>query len=149
VPGFEVVYRSPTARVFRIVRDEDIELLGLGDSDRIRFERFQVRERLGRVTWRWTNGASRLRIRTAGLEGRECFVRIFGPSPDIYELQLDGAPLEFTARGHRMPRAATAADVIELTLLSEASVPAAAGTGTDERMLGLKVRNIALNCAPR
>jgi hypothetical protein len=149
VPGFEMLYRSPTARVFRIVGERHTELLGLNDSERVRFEGFHVRERLGRITWRWTNGASHLRIKTTGIEGHECFVRIFGPSPGAYQLELGGAALEFTVRGHRIPPSATGADVIELVMRSEASVPAETGRGPDDRLLGLKVRDIALSCTPQ
>jgi hypothetical protein len=148
-PRFEMLYRSPTARVFRIAGDAGGELLGLNDSDRIRFEGFHVRERLGRVTWRWTDGNARLRITAGRSAGDACFVRIFGPAVGTYELRLGGVPLEFTGRGHRIPAAALAAEFVDVELLSEASIPAVAGTGTDERMLGLRVRNVSLDCGAR
>jgi hypothetical protein len=144
-----MLYRSPTARVFRITGDARGELLGLNDSARIRFEGFHVRERLGRVTWRWTDGNARLRINTGKPAADDCFVRIFGPAVGTYELRLGGDPLEFTDRGYRIPAAALTSGPVELELLSEASVPAVAGTGTDERMLGLRVRNVSLDCGTR
>jgi hypothetical protein len=145
-PRFEMVYRSPTAHVFRITGDTRGELLGLNDSGRIRFEGFHVRERIGRVTWRWTDGNARLRIRTGRSAADACFVRIFGPAVGIYDLRLGGVPLEFTDRGHRIPAGAVVSEFVELELLSDASIPAVAGTGTDERLLGLRVRNVALDC---
>jgi hypothetical protein len=148
-PRFEMLYRSPTARVFRITGDTRGERLGLSDSERIRFEGFHVRERVGRVTWRWTDGKARLRITTAKPAADECFVRIFGPAVGAYDLRLGGVPLEFTDRGHRIPADALASEFVELELLSEASIPAVAGTGTDERMLGLRVRNVSLDCGAR
>jgi hypothetical protein len=146
---FEMLYRSPTARVFRITGDTRGELLGLTDSERIRFEGFHVRERLGRATWRWTDGNATLRIKTGTPAAGDCFVRIFGPDVGNYELRLGGVPLEFTDRGHRIPGASLGAEIVELELLSEASIPAVAGTGTDERMLGLRVRNVSLDCGAR
>jgi hypothetical protein len=148
-PRFEMLYRSPTARVFRITGETRGELLGITDSERIRFEGFHVRERLGRVTWRWTDGNARLRIKTGTRAADPCFVRIFGPPVGAYELRLGSVPLEFTDRGYRIPAAALAAEFVELEFLSEASIPAVAGTGTDERMLGLRVRNVSLDCGAR
>jgi len=147
-PRLEMLYRSPTASVFRIIDDPRGELLGLNDSEQIRFEGFHVRERVGRVTWRWTDGRARLRIKTGTPAAGECFVRIFGPDVGTYELRLGGAALEFTDRGYRFPPA-PAGDFVEVELLSEASIPAAAGTGTDERMLGRRVRNVSLDCGAR
>jgi hypothetical protein len=148
-PRFEMLHRSPTARVFRITGDASGELLGLNDSQRIRFEGFHVRERLGRVTWRWSDGNARLRINTGKPAAKDCFVRIFGPAVGTYELRLGGGPLEFTDRGHRIPAAALTSEFVELQLVSEASAPTVAGTGTDERMLGLRVRNVSLDCGGR
>ena len=148
-PRFEMLYRSPTARVFRITGEARGELLGLNDSEGIRFEGFHVRERVGRVTWRWTDGHARLRITTGRSAADPCFVRILGPAVGTYDLRLGGVPLEFTDRGHRIPAGAPASEFVELELLSEASIPAVAGTGTDERMLGLRVRNVSLDCGAR
>jgi hypothetical protein len=138
-PGFAPLYTSPTARVLAIQDDGGVAL-GLDDSERLQFVAgFYGRERLVRHVWRWTNGAGRLRIRTT--PGKDCYLRIFGPPVDGYELRAEGATLVHTSRGHRIPPQADGS--VDVEILSKSTPPAP----RDPRRLGVLVRNVALGCA--
>jgi hypothetical protein len=141
--ALERVYASPTASVFRI-RDDGSVRLGLADSDLIRFAGFYGREQHAGRSWRWTNGDARVRISPGDPAAAVCFVRLLGPDPDGYDIRLDGAPVAFTERGHRVPFA-PGQPAFELEILSPVSVPADTG-GSDERALGVQVYDVTLDC---
>jgi hypothetical protein len=138
-------YESPTALIFRI-RDDESRSLGLEDSEDVQFSGFHDLERAGGQAWRWTDGHGRLRLPTARLKGRDCFLRILGPRPDSYKLQLGGQDLELAAMGFALPREALLQDAIELTIRSPAVVPHEVDGSGDTRRLGVQVNDISLLC---
>lgn len=143
--ALERLYASQTAAVFR-VRHDTGERLGLASSERIEFiEGFWGAERSPTRSWRWTNGSGRIRILPDRPAPGACFVRLLGPEPDAYTVRLDGATLPVTPRGHQLPPDASASGV-ELEIVSEASNPVETGTGTDDRLLGIRVFDIILDC---
>jgi hypothetical protein len=140
------LYASPTAEVFRI-RDEGSDALGLADSARLHLiEGFYGAERSATPPWRWTNGHGRFRLTPDAPPDRDCFVRVLGADPDAYRLELDGTALAFTPRGHRVPPRPSGRPAFELDLVSAAAVPADTGTGTDDRLLGIRVFDLTLHC---
>lgn len=142
--AFELLYESPTAMILKI-EDAAPSLLGLRDSDRVRFEGFYRIEEDGRRQWRWTAGKGLLFINTAGQAGQECYLRVLGPDAGTFDVRLAGAALEYTARGHRIPREHNTGGVLPLEVTSPTFVPQSA-TG-DDRVLGVRVTNIAFSCA--
>ncbi|HEX6361334.1 MAG TPA: DUF6541 family protein [Albitalea sp.] len=142
--AFERLYESPTALIMRI---DDVRpaLLGLQDSARVRFEGFYRLEQQGTRRWRWTDGRGRVYIAAPAGQG-ECFARVLGPVPATFEVRHNGAPLELTGAGYRIPPDARAGGTIELEIVSPVSPPR--DPAADDRVLGVSVSNVAFSCVP-
>jgi len=94
--------------------------------------------------FRWTNGHGRLPFSVTAVEaGLPCEVRVEPEKQQPYELWLDGNLL---GAGPRQPLPALAPDAKhELEFRSATSVPANTA-GTDERVLGVAVEAVTLDC---
>lgn len=140
--ALSVLYDSPTAMILRVA-DARPSLLGLSDSARVRFEGFYRVESSGARQWRWTGGRGRVFITHPGASAQDCFVRVLGPDPAAFTLLHDGAALERTARGYRIPKGSAGEGPIALEIVSPTFAPA---DKSDDRLLGVSVRNIAFSC---
>ena len=141
--GFEVVYESPTATVLRIA-DVGSALLGLHNSARVRFEGFHGLEQHGARRWRWTAGTARILITASGAAGQACFIQVLGPDPGSFELRVNGGVLEHTGRGHRIPQEPVSGSPIPVDVVAKTVTPP---TSADNRVLGVRITNIAFSCA--
>jgi hypothetical protein len=142
VAALDIQYASSTATVLR-VREEDADRLGLRDSDRILFERFYPRETAGGREWRWSAGQGRMRIKAP--TGHECFVRIFGPDPDTYDLMVGGRSLELTPRGFRLSPDLADGGWFDIEIGPAAGHAPARGEG-ETRDIGVRVTDVSLGC---
>jgi hypothetical protein len=140
--ALEVIYESPTAMVLRIDNVAPM-MVGLRDSERVRFEGFYRIESIGSSEWRWTAGRGLVFFNAAGMAGQQCFVRVLGPNPDEIDVRYHGARLEYTGRGYRILRDPADGAAVNIEILSAThTIPGSA----DERVLGVKVTNIGFVC---
>lgn len=143
-PEFEQLYQSSTGAVFRI-RDKRGKRLGLSDTELIHFEEgFWSAEQAGARQWRWTNGYGRFTVLPTALTTGACVIRFLGPEPDDVTVSANGTALAVTALGYRLPAGETSDAGVEIIVSSAAAI--APGPGPDDRLLGVRVFEITLDC---